>query len=137
MRTVLDTNVLLTSIGRRSPFRPIFDALLRQQLTLLVSTSILLEYEEILARRNGPLVAQNILEALGSLRNVSRHEVRYNWRLPFVDPDDQKFVDAYVAGQADYLVSNDQHFSELAAAGFPTVRLVSVAEFLELLTNSL
>jgi putative PIN family toxin of toxin-antitoxin system len=133
MRVVLDTNVLLTSIGRKSPFRPIFDALLRQQLTLLVSTSILLEYEEILMQRNGPLVAQNILEALGSLRNVNRQEVRYNWRLPFIDPDDQKFVDAYVAGQADYLVSNDRHFSELAAAGFPQVRVVSAVEFIAIL----
>ncbi len=44
MRVVLDTNVLLVSIGRQSPFRPIFDALLQQRLTLVVSTRILLEY---------------------------------------------------------------------------------------------
>lgn len=49
MRVVLDTNVLLVSIGRRSPFRPIFDALLQQRLMLVVSTGILLGYEEILA----------------------------------------------------------------------------------------
>ena len=49
MKVVLDTNVLLTCLGRRSPTRAIFDALLSQQLTLVVSTSILLEYEEILA----------------------------------------------------------------------------------------
>ena len=40
MRVVLDTNVLLVSIGRHSPFRAIYDALLRQRLTLIVSTSI-------------------------------------------------------------------------------------------------
>ena len=133
MKIVLDTNVLLVSIGRRSPFRPIFDALLRQRLTLAVSTSILLEYEEILTQRNGPAVAQNVSEALRNLRNVSRHEVRYNWRLPFADPDDEKFVDCYVAAQADYLVSNDRHFEGLSAAGFPAVRVVSAGEFLALL----
>lgn len=133
MRVVLDTNVLLVSIGRRSSFRPIFDALLQQRLTLIVSTGILLEYEEILAQRNGPAVAYSVLEALSNLRNVSRHEVRYNWRLPFIDPDDQKFVDAYVAGTAAYLVSNDRHFDSLAAAGFPAVRVVSAEAFLELL----
>lgn len=89
MRVVLDTNVLLTSLGRRSPTRPIFDALLSQRLTLVVSTGILLEYEEILAQRNGPAVAYNVLEALVNLRNISRQETRYNWRLPFIDPDDQ------------------------------------------------
>lgn len=135
MRIVLDTNVLLVSIGRRSPFRPIFDALLQQRLTLVVSTGILLEYEEILAQRNGPAVAHNVLQALGNLRNVSRHEVRYNRRLPFVDPDDQKFVDAYLAGSADYLVSNDRHFDELGAAGFPAVRVLSSEDFLEVVDS--
>lgn len=133
MKVVLDTNVLLTCLGRRSPTRPIFDALLGQRLTLVVSTSILLEYEEILAQRNGPAVAQNVLEALVNLRNISRHETRYSWRLPFIDPDDQKFVDCYVAGQADYLVSNDRHFDGLRAAGFPAVRVVSAEVFVELL----
>ena len=135
MRVVLDTNVLLVSIGRKSPFRPIFDALLRQRLTLVISTGILLEYEEILAQRNGPAVAHNVLEALNNLRNVSRHEVRYNWRLPFIDPNDQKFVDAYLAGNADYLVSNDRHFDGLSAAGFPNVRVVSAETFLERLSK--
>ncbi|MBF9220104.1 putative toxin-antitoxin system toxin component, PIN family [Hymenobacter ruricola] len=131
MRVVLDTNVLLVSIGRRSPFRPVFDALLREQLTLVVSTGILLEYEEILTQRNGAVVAHSVLEALSNLRNVSRHEVRYHWRLPFIDPDDQKFVDAYVAGNADYLVSNDRHFDGLGAAGFPSVRVFSAEAFLK------
>lgn len=114
------------------PFDP-FSTPSRQHLTLIVSTSILLEYEEIVAQRTSPALAQNLLEALSNLRNVSRHEVRYNWRLPFADPDDQKFVDAYVAAQADYLVSNDRHFDSLAAAGFPMVRVVSAAEFLKVL----
>ena len=137
MRVVLDTNVLLVCIGRQSPFRPIFDALLQQRLTLVVSTGILLEYEEILAQRNGPAVAHSVLEALGNLRNVSRHEVRYNWRIPFADPDDQKFVDAYLAGSADYLVSNDRHFDGLRASDFPAVRIVSAEVFLDMLVEAL
>ena len=131
MRVVLDTNVLLVSIDRNSPFRPIFDALLRERFTLVVSTSILLEYEEIFAQRNGPVVAQNILEALGNLRNVSRREVRYQWRMPFADPDDQKFVGAYVAGNADCLISNDRHFGGLSATGFPNARVLTAEAFLK------
>ncbi len=135
MRVVLDTNVLLTCISRASPTRPIFDAVLQEQITLLVSTDILLEYEEILGQRASPSVAHNVLEALSNLPSISRHEARYRWRLPYADPDDQKFVDAYVAGQADYLVSHDRHFDELAAAGFPAVRVVSAAEFVQLLSD--
>ena len=133
MRVVLDTNVLLVSIGRRSPFRPIFDALLRQQITLVVSTGILLEYEEIIGQRNGAQVATNVLNALDNLRNIHRQETRYNWSQPFADPDDQKFVDAYVASNAEYLVSNDRHLTGLGGAGFPAVRVVAAEAFLELL----
>lgn len=64
---------------------------------------------------------------------MSRHEIRYNWRLPFPDPDDQKFVDAYVAGAAEYLITNDRHFAGLTQAGFPQVRVVSAAAFLDFL----
>ena len=135
MRIVLDTNVLLVSIGRQSPFRPIFDALLNQRLTLVVSTSICLEYEEILVQRNGPAVAHGIMQALENLQNVHHHETRYRWRLPYADPDDQKFVDAYVAGHADCLVSNDRHFAGLAAAGFPEMQVVSAEAFLGLLSG--
>lgn len=57
--------------------------------------------------------------------------MRYQWRVPFADPDDQKFVDAYVAGNADYLISNDRHFDGLGAAGFPALRVLTAEVFLE------
>jgi uncharacterized protein len=70
VRVVLDTNVLVKCIGRQSAFRPIFDALLAGRFVLVVSTSILLEYEEVLAERNGPLVGTSILAVL---LNVGKH----------------------------------------------------------------
>lgn len=30
-----------------------------------------------------------------------------------IDPDDNKFIDCYVAAYADYLVTNDNHFNVL------------------------
>ena len=57
----------------------------------------------------------------------------YTFELITADPDDNKFVDCYVAAHADYLVSNDRHFEGLSAAGFPAVRVVSAGEFLQLL----
>ena len=48
-------------------------------------------------------------------------------------PINQKFVDAYVAGNAAYLVSNDWHLTALPEAGFPAVRVVSAEAFVELL----
>lgn len=49
MKVVLDTNVVLSSLGSRSPLRWLFEAFLHQRFIMLVSTEILLEHEEILA----------------------------------------------------------------------------------------
>ena len=45
--------------------------------------------------------------------HVMRIEVTTKWLLIVQDPDDDKFVDCAVAGQADYIVTNDGHFNIL------------------------
>jgi predicted nucleic acid-binding protein len=57
----------------------------------------------------------------------------FNWQLIEKDPDDNKFVDCYVAAQAEYLVSNDRHFQVLSPHGFPPVRVVGIERFVEIL----
>lgn len=48
MKVVLDTNVLVASLGKTSPYRKIFDRFLNGQYTLLLSNDTLLEYMEII-----------------------------------------------------------------------------------------
>lgn len=136
MRVVLDTNVLLKSIGRQSPYRPLFDAFLAQRYELVVSTAILLEYEEILAERNGQLVSDSILTVLLTRSNVRRQRISYDFRLVPQDPDDDKFVNAYVAAGANYLVTDDRHFRTVLAVRFPQVRVVGAAEFISVLATA-
>ncbi|WP_170827360.1 PIN domain-containing protein [Arcticibacter eurypsychrophilus] len=45
------------------------------------------------------------------------------------DKDDNKFVDLIIAGNADYLVTNDKHFNELKNIDFPKLNIVSLDEF--------
>jgi predicted nucleic acid-binding protein len=104
---------------------------------LVVSTSLLLKYEEILTERNGSLVGNSVLAVLLTRSNVRRQRISFDFRLVEQDPDDDKFVNAYVAGQADYLVTDDRHFRVMLASKFPTVRVVSAAEFMEVLTEKL
>ena len=61
MRIVLDTNALLVSISKNSPYRPIFDALLQKKYLLIVSNEILTEYDEILSQKTNPFVSHNII----------------------------------------------------------------------------
>ncbi|MEI6067264.1 MAG: PIN domain-containing protein [Methylococcaceae bacterium] len=49
MKVVLDTNMLLVSIAKKSPYRIIFDSLLNNKFDLIISNDILSEYTEIIA----------------------------------------------------------------------------------------
>ena len=93
LRIVLDTNVLLASIGTRSPYRRLFDALLDEAFTLCLSTAILLEYEEVIARKASPAVAANVVRLLVAAPNAEYVTPHFRWHLIAADPDDNKFVD--------------------------------------------
>lgn len=133
MKVVLDTNILLVSIAKKSPYRIIFDALLTGKFELIISNEILSEYTEIIAQKTNIIVATNIGEMLLTLSNVKKQEVFYKWNLIKIDKDDNKFVDCAVAGNADYLVSNDKHFKRLKSIEFPQINVLSLADFIELL----
>lgn len=57
----------------------------------------------------------------------------YRRNLIYRDPDDNKHVDCAVAARADYIVTNDSHFSDLDAVGFPVVKHISSQRFLEMM----
>jgi uncharacterized protein len=107
MKIVLDTNILLQSLARKSKIRPIRDAFLNQELKLIITPSILFEYEEIIAERTSAEVATNVISLLNEAVNSIFIHIYYEWNIITDDPDDNKFFDAAVAGNADYLVTND------------------------------
>jgi len=133
MKVALDTNVLLVSIPTKSRYRIIFDSLKNNNLTLIISNEILSEYTEIIGRKTNAMIANNISEMLVSLQNVHKQEVYYRWNLISEDEDDNKFVDCAIAGDVDYLVSNDKHFNCLNKIDFPKLNLLSIDEFIDLL----
>lgn len=135
MRIVLDTNVLLVSIPQRSPYRNIFDALLEKRYTLLLTNTILTEYEEIIALKTTPSITQHIVNMLLNLSNVEKIEVFFKWNLIEADADDNKFSDCAIAGNADFLVTQDRHFNVLKDIDFPKVVLLKPQEFIDLLKH--
>lgn len=137
MIVVLDTNVLLISIAPKSVFRPIIDSLINGRFNLVLTNDILSEYTEILERKANAIVANNIAEMLLSLDNLNKVEVYFEWKLIENDPDDNKYVDAAIAGSADFIVSNDQHFNVLKNIDFPKVNVVSIHEFMRLISGKL
>jgi predicted nucleic acid-binding protein len=77
MMVVLDTNALLVSIPKKSPYRPILDALINQQYKLVLSNDILSEYVEIIERKANSVVASNVAEMLLNLNNLNKVEVYF------------------------------------------------------------
>ncbi|WP_143167152.1 PIN domain-containing protein [Mucilaginibacter sp. OK098] len=61
--------------------------------------------------------------------NVIFDEPYFKWHLIEQDPDDNKFVDLAISGNADYLVTNDKHFNTLKSIDFPQINVVSINEF--------
>ncbi len=48
MKIVLDSNILLVSIGKNSHYRPIWNAFINGKINLIVCDDVLYEYEEIM-----------------------------------------------------------------------------------------
>jgi len=133
MRIVLDSNILLVAIGRKSPFKPIWEAFINGQYELIVADDIILEYEEILQQHSAPGVAEIVMEIMVESPNVIYQQIYYSWNMISQDPDDNKFFDIAVASNADYLVTNDAHFNKAKQSSFPTVKIITAVELLDIL----
>lgn len=135
MRVVLDSNVLLVAIGKRSRLRPIWEAFLSEKYQLIISEEIIHEYEEILNEHSAPGAAGIVMEILSESPDVIYKRIYYAWNIIAADPDDNKFFDAAVAGEADFLVTNDNHFNEAKKLPFPAINIISSDDFLQILSN--
>jgi putative PIN family toxin of toxin-antitoxin system len=135
MKIVLDSNVLLVAISKKSKYRPIWDAFLAGKVQMIVSDDVVYEYEEILQRYLTKAVADIIMEILVESVDVSFQQIYYSWNIIKKDPDDNKFFDIAIAANVNYLVTNDAHFDIAKKITFPNVTIVSAEEFLLILQN--
>ncbi len=136
MKIVLDTNILLVSIPRKSEFRLIFDKFLARNYDLIISNEIINEYHEIISQKANSIVANNITELLLSSKNVYKQEIYFQWNIIVNDRDDNKFVDCAVAGNADYIVTNDKHFNIIKQIKFPPLQILNINEFMAILNDN-
>lgn len=86
----VDTNVMLAALPKASRLRAVINALSTGQIELVVSTAILLEYQEILSRKTNAVVANNFLEFLIKLPGVVRVDMPFTWGVIEIDPDDNR-----------------------------------------------
>jgi len=136
MKIVLDSNILVAAIGRRSNYADIWKSFISQKYTLIISDEIVYEYEEILQLRSAKGASDIVIEIIMESSNVFYQQIYYSWNAIKQDPDDNKFFDIAVAGNADYLVTNDAHFNILKQLSFPKVTIITAEDFLKILEQS-
>ena len=128
---VLDTNCLLAAVPRRSKFYWLYELLKTGQLRLAVTTEILEEYwrvlNELLRKYQAPTQVVEFFQTL-SLAATIVSPVSFGTRV-CSDPDDDKFLEAAVAGAAGFIVSGDKAL--LKTDGFHGIRVLKPAEFLK------
>jgi putative PIN family toxin of toxin-antitoxin system len=128
VKAVIDTNVILTIISKKSRYRWIFDYIIVGKIELCVSTEILFEYREILELKTGSVIAENILKFIFASPYLQKTDVYYNFNLISIDQSDNKFVDCAISA-GSLIISNDKHFRSLKSIGFPKVDVFTLDEF--------
>lgn len=133
---VLDTNCLIQILPTRSRYHVIWNDFLYGDCHLCVSNEILAEYEEILSIHTSPQVARNVVEVIAHHPNTEYRESYFHFRLlAHIDKDDDKFVDCAITANAEYIVSDDKHFSLLKSVSFPRLNVLTLDEYYEIIEN--
>ena len=133
MRAVLDTNVLISGLlWRGAPH----ECLLLAEgglYELVLAESILEELQNKLIHkfRNSSEEADKIMTGLRRCAMLVTLTGRTGWVL--ADPDDDKFVETALIGNADVIVSGDHHLLELGAV--ESVPILTPRQFLQRLAK--
>jgi putative PIN family toxin of toxin-antitoxin system len=130
-RLILDTNIFLVSLAPNYKYHWIYQSLLKNNYELVVSNEILTEYQELITVKYGLEYSDASLNYLLLLPNVILKNPSFLWQLVEHDKDDNKFIDSYIAGQCDYIISNDKHIHQIKTSKFPQISVLRYEEFEE------
>ena len=136
LKIVLDTDGLLRSISRRSAYAIIIDKIYENDFEIYITNDILLEYEEKIMEIFSAETAELIIGAFSLLPNVKKIDTHFHLNLITSDPDDNKFSDCAFAGNVHFLVTDDKHFSVLKTITFPSINVITLDEFRDLISKS-
>jgi putative PIN family toxin of toxin-antitoxin system len=122
MRMVVDTDVMVAALqSDQGASRALLEALFRGEAAMLLSTSLMVEYEAVLTRpkileRAGIAVA----ELIALLDDVARIcipvQIDYRWRPASCDPNDDHILETAINGSANVIATfNLRHLAKSAA----------------------
>ena len=137
MRVVIDANVFVSAaLKPHSKPAQIIDLVKEGKIALVLSHAILEEIRQVFRypkiRKELRLTVREIDQALAE---IAAGAVLTPGNLKFEavkdDPEDNRYVECAVEGQADYIISGDHHLTRLKA--FQGIKIINPATFLELI----
>lgn len=129
-RIVVDTNVLISAVFFKGKPDVILEAWRAGVLEIILSAEILNEYSEVLKRlsRKYPSIkTSGILSVFASGCRIVEPEVLDKQICD--DPNDDKFLAAAIGGEAEIVISGDNHL--LNVNGYSGIDILRPAEFID------
>ena len=129
IRTVLDTNVIISGIVFGGPPRKVLELAIEARISNAVSEAILNEVKGVLSGSKFRFPAGMVRHIITELENIS--DVVFPGEKVDVirdDPDDNMILECALAAAASHIVSGDSHL--LRIGGFRGIRILSPAEFI-------
>lgn len=138
MRVVLDTNIIVGAMLKGGgASRAILRLCLEGQVIPLVGVALFAEMEDVLARdlllQKSHLNLGERQELFAAFLNVTAWvSIYYSWRPNLRDEADNHVVDLAIAGNADYIITQNKRDFQQMDLLFPNLNIVNAAEFLDI-----
>ena len=138
MRVVLDTNILVGALLRDGgASREILRLCFEQNITPLVGTALFTEMEDVLSRKD--LFQKCRIDATerdelfrAFLSCTEWTPIYYSWRPNLRDEADNHIVDLAIAGNASYIITQNERDFQKMNLLFPDLEIINAAEFLKM-----
>ena len=129
MKVVLDTNIFISGIFWENNSSKIIDFWRQEKITLISSLPIIKELVKVLddfkIRMPDEMIKQwkNVI-----IENAIIVYPKIKINLVKDDPDDNKFIEAAITGNAEYIISQDKHL--LRIKKYKEIKILSPEQFL-------
>lgn len=134
MKVVLDTNIFISGIFWTGNSNKIIQIWKEGKFSLITSSELLTEFIETLKNFKIQL-PENIIKGWIELivRNSSIVEPVDKLNIVKGDPKDNMFLEAAIEGEANYIITQDNHLIRLKS--FKNVKILTPEEFLQILSK--
>jgi hypothetical protein len=139
MNIVIDTNIFISAAFWSGASEKIILKVEGKEISLVLSKEIIKEFSKVLNYdeiknkvKDKNLEMKYTLHKIISISEI----VEPTQKLQIVedDPDDNKFIEAAVEGNASYIISNDKHLLNIGE--FNGIKIIQPDEFLRILENN-